>query len=420
MDDQEHEGHERRFESLAVTAGEEPQVGPGAPGDVTVPIHLSSTYALEDVDVDASDADFDPAEGDYIYSRVANPTRQALEERLAALEDAAHGFAFASGTAAINTTMLSVVEPGDHVVAIDQIYGGTYSMLHELFARRLDVDVSFVDARDPDLVADAMRPETALVWLESPTNPLLRLCDIGAIADVVGDDAVVGVDNTFASPYFQQPLALGADLSVGSTTKYCGGHSDSIGGAVVTNDDDLAGEIRLHQRTTMGNMLAPFDAYQVLRGLKTLPMRMRRHEANATAVADHLAERELVETVHYPGLESHPQHDLATEQMSGYGGMVAAELATDFEGVRRFLRATEAFTLAVSLGGVESLVEHPASMTHAKLSAAERAELGITESLLRFSVGVEATDDLLVDVERGLAAVRRYHDGEPAGAAAED
>jgi cystathionine gamma-lyase len=409
MDPHERQDHGRRFETLAVTAGEEPEAGADEVGDVTVPIHLASTFAVPDVDMETELDDLDPGDDEYLYSRLANPTRRAFEERMAALEDATHGLGFASGSAAINATITAVVEPGDHVVAFDDLYGGTRTMLKELFRDRLNVDVTFVDARDPSAVAGATRPETELVWLETPTNPLLRLCDVETIVELVGDDVVVGVDNTFASPYFQQPLALGADVSVHSTTKYLNGHSDAIGGAVMTDDDELAGEIQFMQQVAMGNMVAPFDAYQVLRGTKTLPMRMRRHEENATAVAEFLVGHELVETVNYPGLESHPQHELATRQMSGYGGVVSAELATDFEGVRHFLAATEAFALAVSLGGVESLVEHPASMTHSPLTAEERAELGISESLLRFSVGVEATEDLLTDLEWGLQAVEQYH-----------
>jgi cystathionine gamma-lyase len=393
------------FDTLAVTHGEHGE-RPMRGRDITVPIHLASTYEVEGIDPDSTLEDLDPDQGDFLYSRLSNPTRNALEHRLAALEGGEHGFAFSSGTAAIVAAITAAVEPGDHVVAFDDLYGGTKSMLNRLFADRLNVDVSLVDARETENVADAMRPETTLVWMESPTNPLMRLCDIEAIAAVADEhDAVLGVDNTFVSPTFQQPLALGADVVVHSTTKFLNGHSDSIGGAAITDDPDLADEMGFLQQVGMGSMLSPFDSFMVLRGTKTLPLRMDRHESNAMAVAEYLEGHPRVSAVHFPGLESHPQHDLADRQMAGYGGVLSFELDADLADVEEFVAALEYFPLAVSLGGVESLIEHPASMTHSPLSQAERDELGISDSLLRMSVGIEAEQDLLADLERGFAAI---------------
>jgi cystathionine gamma-lyase len=394
-----------RFETLAVTHAEQPSHDQRA-GDVTMPIHLASTYAVDGIDPDTALEDLDPDDNEYLYTRLANPTRNALEKRLAALEGGDHAMAFASGTSAIVATVMATVEPGDHVVAFDDLYGGTNTMLKELFRDRLDVAVDFVDARDPANVSDAVREETELVWMETPTNPLLRLCDIEAIASVAESvDATLGVDNTFLSPYFQRPLELGADVVVHSTTKYLNGHSDSLGGVAVTSDEDVAAEIGFLQQVGMGNVLAPFDAFLTLRGLKTLPLRMRQHETNAAEIAAFLDEHEQVEAVHYPGLESHPQYDLAERQMDGGGGVVSFELAGDLAAVEEFVARLDEFELAVSLGGVESLIEHPASMTHSPLSAEERAELGITDSLLRVSAGVEHPRDLIADLDAALDAL---------------
>lgn len=390
-----------RFDTEAVANGAESPTG-----DVVPPIHLSSTYELPGVDPEMSLDDVDPDAGEYLYARLSNPTRHAVERQLATLERGEHGFAFASGSAAIVTAMLAVVEPGDHVVAFDDLYTGTKRMLDDLFAARLGAEVSYVDATDPRNVAEAMRAETALVWMESPTNPLMHLCDIGAIADIAAEhDAVFGVDNTFASPYFQRPLGLGADLVAHSTTKYLNGHSDGLGGAVVTDEDGLAESIGFLQRVALGNALAPFDSYLLGRGIKTLPLRMRQHEANARELAAYLEDHDQVRTVYYPGLESHPQHDLATDQMLGYGGVLSFELQGGLQDAIVFLEALETMTLAVSLGGVETLVEHPATMTHEPLGAERRAEVGISDALVRVSVGVEDIADLLADVERGFEAV---------------
>lgn len=395
---------DRRFETLSVTYGEEPDLSNA--GDVTSPIHLASTYAVEGIDMDTALEDLDPEEGEFLYTRLSNPTRHAVEKRIAALEGGDHAMAFASGTSAIVSTVMAAVEPGDHVVAFEDLYGGTNTMLKELFREKLNVAVDFVDATDPETVRAATTDETALLWMETPTNPLLRLCDVeemAAIADEYG--ALLGVDNTFMGPYFQRPLELGADVVVHSTTKYINGHSDSLGGVAVLSDDEYAEEIGFLQQVGMGNVMAPFDAYMVLRGMKTLPLRMRQHETNAAEVAAYLDSHDRVSAVHYPGLDSHPQHDLANDQMDGHGGVLSFEIDGDLEAVERFVAALEEFTLAVSLGGVESLIEHPASMTHSPLPAEERAELGITDSLLRVSVGVEHPKDLLADLERGFDAM---------------
>lgn len=397
---------DRAFETLAVTAGEEPFRTGSDAGDVVSPLHLASTFALPGLDTEMSLEDVDPDAGEFVYSRLSNPTRHALETRLAALEGGDHAMAFSSGTAAIFTTILSVVEPGDHLVAFDDLYAGTRRMLEEVFAARLNVGVTFVDATETAAVEAAVTDETSFVWMETPTNPKLELCDIAAIAEIADRaDATFGVDNTFASPYFQRPLELGADVVAHSATKYLNGHSDTVGGAVVTSDDVLADQLQFHQQVGVGDMLAPFDSYLVLRGLKTLPMRMRQHERNATAIADYLEAHEAVSEVYYPGLESHPQHDLACEQMDGFGGILSFELAGDIDDAATFLEALDEFTLAVSVGGVESLIELPAGMTHEPLSQAEREALGITETLIRVSAGVEATADLLADLERGFDAI---------------
>ena len=397
---------ELTMETIAAAYGEEPFRPGSEVGDVSAPIHLSSTFAVPGVDADFSLEDLDPDAGEFVYSRLSNPTRHALETRLAALEGGKHGMAFSSGTSAIFTAILSVVEPGDHLVAGADCYSGTRRMLEEVFDERLDVSVTFVDSRETGAVREAMTDRTSFVWMETPTNPRMDLCDIAAIAEIAAaHDAVYGVDNTFASPCFQRPLELGADLVGHSTTKYLNGHSDSLGGVVITSDDELAESIRFHQQVGIGNVLSPFDSYLVLRGLKTLPGRMRAHAETAGALARFLAAHELVEAVHYPGLESHPQHDLAREQMDGYSGVLSFELAGGIEDAKRFLEALEVCNLAVSLGGVETLIEHPATMTHEPLSPEERAALGISETLIRLSVGLEGLEDLRADLERGLEAV---------------
>ncbi|AUX09461.1 cystathionine gamma-lyase [Halalkaliarchaeum desulfuricum] len=390
-----------RFDTRAVLDGSESPAG-----DVVPPIHLSSTFELPGIDPELRLEDVDPSAGEFLYGRLSNPTRHAVENQIAALEGGEMGFAFSSGTAAIATAVLSIVEPGDHLVAFDDLYAGTRRMFEELFDHQLDVDIEFVDATDVETVADAVGDDTAMVWMETPTNPLIRLCDVAAIAEVADEhDAVFGVDNTFASPYFQRPLELGADLVAHSTTKYLNGHSDGIGGAVVTDDPEVAEALGFRQQVALGNGLAPFDSYLLARGLKTLGVRMRKHEENALALAEYLEAHDRVREVYYPGLESHPQHELASRQMDGYGGVLSFELEGDLWDAKAFLEALETMTLAVSLGGVETLIEHPATMTHEPLGVERRREIGISDSLIRVSVGIEDVRDLRADFERGFAAI---------------
>lgn len=379
----------------AVHAGERPDDLASTARDAVSPIHLATTHEMR--------RPGEPEHG-YKYSRFGNPTRDALETRLARLVGADRARAFSSGTAAVVTSALALVNPGDHVVAFDAIYGGTRLLFDDLFADQFGVEVEYVDATDPDEVAAAVGPETALVWMETPTNPLLKLCDLAAIAEIAHDHgAPLGVDNTFATPYFQRPLDLGADFVVHSTTKYLNGHSDSTGGVVATNDDGIADRVAHLQQYDLGNLLAPVDAYLVLRGTKTLPLRMERHATNAQRVAEYLADHPAVEEVNYPGLETHPQHELATRQMDGYGGVVSFELDATAVETKAVLEELEVFTVAVSLGGVESLVEHPWSMSASYLPPDDRRAAGISESLVRAPVGIEDSDDLLADLERVLA-----------------
>jgi len=378
---------EYRFETLAVGTT---SVDASNTPDVVSPIHLSSTF------------EWGRSDSTHEYGRESNPTRSALEAQLAQLEGADHGLAFASGMGAISTAILSVVPPGGHLVSSDSIYGGTEAFLRELVADSLGVTVTFVDARDPDAVAAAVGPGTDAVWVESPTNPLLRLCDIRAIADVLtAHDAVLGVDSTFASPYFQDPLELGADIVVHSTTKYLNGHSDSIGGAVLTDDDDIFEQLSFTQRIGLGNVLSPFDCYLVSRGIKTLPARMQRHETNAMAVAELLDAHDRVSRVRYPGLETHPQHALAAEQMSGYSGMVSFELEGGPAALEAFIDRLELFTPGASLGGVESLVEVPSLMIPDTLDRGS-ATATIPDTLVRLSVGIEHPEDLCADIRSAL------------------
>ncbi|WP_336346025.1 trans-sulfuration enzyme family protein [Halalkalicoccus ordinarius] len=385
--------NENRFSTIAVgTAETEARPHHGGTNDVVAPIHLSSTFEWAGGD-DANEHE---------YSRESNPTRAALEEQLARLEGGEHGLAFSSGMAAISTTMLSLVPPGGHLVSSDSIYGGTEKLLTKLVAGHLGVDVEFVDAREPENIASAVDSDTDLIWAETPTNPLMRLSDIRSIADIANDHGIpFGVDNTFASPYFQAPLELGADIVVHSTTKYLNGHSDSIGGAVITDDDAVFENLAFAQRIGLGNMLSPFDCYLVARGIKTLPARMKHHQENAMAVARLLEGHDRVTHVHYPGLESHPQHDLAGEQMSGYSGMLSFEFDGSLTELEAFLNGLTIFTPGTSLGGVESLVEVP-SLMRPDQGSHESATTDIPETLVRLSVGIEDVDDLCEDLRSAL------------------
>ncbi|WP_306059112.1 trans-sulfuration enzyme family protein [Natronococcus wangiae] len=382
-----------RFATIAVGAAEtETHLHRNGTNDVVPPIHLSTTFEW------ASGEDTNKHD----YSRESNPTRAALEEQLARLEGGEHGLAFASGMAATSTTMLSLVPPGGHVVSSDTIYSGTEKLLTEHVAGHLGVDIDFVDARDSDNVAGAVNADTDLIWAETPSNPLIRLCDIQTIADIADDhDALFGVDSTFASPYYQAPLELGADVVVHSTTKYLNGHSDSIGGAVITDDGGVFEQLAFAQQVGLGNMLSPFDCYLVARGIKTLPARMEHHEKNAMAVARFLESHDRVARVYYPGLESHPQHDLASEQMSGYSGMLSFEFDGTLIELEAFIEGLEVFTPGASLGGVKSLVEIPSLMIPDEFSRSEDSA-EIPETLVRVSVGLEDADDLCEDLRKAL------------------
>lgn len=378
-----------KFATRAIHAGQEPDPSTGA---VMTPIFQTSTYAQ---------AGLGEHKG-FEYSRSGNPTRMSLESCLAALENGRYGLAFASGLAAENA-ILSLLSAGDHLVSCDDLYGGTYR-LFERVLKRYQVESSYVSASaSVESYAKALRPNTKMLWLETPTNPLLNLVDIRALSEMAHQrKLIVVVDNTFASPYFQQPLELGADIVVHSTTKYINGHSDVIGGALALNDQELYESIKFYQNAA-GGVPGPFDSWLTLRGIKTLAVRMRQHNENGIAVARFLAEHPRVEKVYYPGLPSHPDHELAKRQMSGFGGMVSFQFKGSYEDVSRMVRRFQVFTLAESLGGVESLVCHPASMTHASIPREIREARGLTDTLLRLSVGIEDSDDLLADLEQVLA-----------------
>jgi cystathionine gamma-lyase len=380
-----------RFDTLAIHAGQQPDPTTGA---VMTPVYLTSTYVQ---DGPGNHKGFE-------YSRTQNPTRHALQDCLAALEGARHGLAFASGLAATDA-ILHLLSAGDHVLASDDVYGGTFRLFDKVF-RRHGLEFSYADMSDPANVARELRPNTRLVWIESPTNPMLKIVDLAAVAGLArAAGALSVVDNTFATPYFQRPLALGIDLVTHSTTKYLNGHSDVIGGAVMLGDAALYDRLKFLQNA-VGGVPSPMDAFLVLRGLKTLHLRMARHAENAGALARFLEGHAQVERVIYPGLASHPQHALAARQMTGFGGMLAFTIRGGLPAADAFLRAVRIFACAESLGGVESLIEHPAIMTHASVPAAIRAALGIADGFIRVSVGVEHLDDLREDLERGFAAAR--------------
>ena len=377
-----------KFATKAIHAGQEPDPSTGS---IMTPIYQTATYAQ---------AGLGEHKG-FEYSRTSNPTRAALEACIAALEEGAYGLAFASGMAA-ESAILSLLSAGDHVVSCDDTYGGTYRIFERVM-RRYNVEFSYVPADKVANYEKAIRPNTKMIWLETPTNPLLRLIDIQAIAALAHNrNLLVVVDNTFASPYFQRPLKLGADIVVHSTTKYINGHSDAIGGALVTSNEEAYQSIKFYQNAA-GGVPGPFDAWLTLLGLKTLAVRMRQHEANALAVAAFLQEHPRVEKVYYPGLPSHPDYALAKRQMSGFGGMVSFQFKGTYQDVAQMVRRFKVFTLAESLGGVESLVSHPASMTHGSIPKDIRESRGLTDTLLRLSVGIEDIEDILADLEHVLA-----------------
>ena len=376
------------FESRAIHAGSEPDP---TTGSVVTPIYATSTYKQDGVG---------GLRGGYEYSRSANPTRTALEECIAALEGGDHGLAFASGLAAEDTLLRSVCKPGDHIVVPDDAYGGSFRLFAKV-AGPWGVELTSAHVADTEAMAAAIQPgRTKVVWVETPTNPLLTIADISALATVAHDaGAILVVDNTFASPYLQQPLALGADVVLHSTTKYCGGHSDVVGGALVVSDDALEETLRFHQNA-IGGVAGPFDAWLVHRGLKTLAIRMERHCDNAEAVVAHLADHPAVAEVIYPGLVEHPGHELATKQMRRYGGIVSFRVKAGEQAALDVCAATKVWTLGESLGGVESLIEHPGRMTHASVAG---TELEVPADLIRLSVGIETVDDLVADLDQALA-----------------
>lgn len=372
----------------AVHAGQEPE--PLA-GSVTMPIFQTSTYVQEGIGKNKG----------YDYARTVNPTRQALERNVAALEGGTHGLAFGSGMGAIHG-VLTLLSAGDHVVCGENVYGGTHRLMDKILSR-LGLSFTFVDTRDADPVAAAVTPKTRMLFVETPTNPLMRLADLAALGDLAKDRKLLFVvDNTFATPVFQRPFEFGADIVLHSTTKYLNGHSDMVGGIVALRSDDLAAQLQFIQKS-VGAVPGPFDCWLALRGTKTLPLRMRQHDANGRRIAEWLAADQRVPAVFYPGLPSHPQHDLACRQMMGFGGMLSIE-AGSLERARGIVERTRLFALAESLGGVESLIGHPASMTHAAVPPAMRQAMGLTDGLVRLSVGIEDAEDLIADLDQALGS----------------
>jgi cystathionine beta-lyase/cystathionine gamma-synthase len=378
---------ETGFGTKAIHAGQSPDPSTGA---IMTPVYMTSTYVQEEPAVTKG----------YDYSRSGNPTRAALEGNLAGLEGGKHGLGFASGMAAI-TCVMNLLESGDHVIAGNDLYGGTYRLLKTVYAK-FGVESTLIDMTDLSQLEAAFRPNTKLVMLETPTNPLLRCCDLEAVATISRQKgAMTMADNTFATPYLQQPLALGCDVVIHSTTKYLGGHSDVVGGATICNDDELQQRL-MHFQNSCGGTPGPMDSFLTLRGTKTLHVRMDRHCDNAERVVDHLARHDKVERVIYPGAADHPQHAVAAKQMKRFGGMVSVELKASLGQARKMMSSFEVFSLAESLGGVESLVDHPASMTHASIPSEERAAVGLQDGLIRLSVGIEDSDDLIADLDQAI------------------
>ncbi len=379
----------KKFATRAIHAGQKPDPTTGA---IMPPIYATSTYVQES-----------PGEHKgYEYSRTQNPTRMAYERCIADLESGKHGFAFASGMAATGT-ILELIDSGSKIVAMDDLYGGTRRLFSNVRERSAGLRFEFVDLSDNAAAEAAIADDTSMVWIESPTNPLLKLVDLEAIAGLAKKSgALVVVDNTFATPYLQRPLELGADIVMHSATKFINGHSDMVGGIVAVNDDALAEQLAYLQNS-IGSVAGPFDSFLALRGVKTLDVRMERHCKSSMQIAKWLEGHDNVERVLYPGLESHPQHQLAKKQMPGYGGIVTFFIKGGLKEARRFLETCEVFSLAESLGGVESLVDHPAIMTHASVPEEERAKLGISDTLIRLSVGIEDVDDLIADLDQALA-----------------
>ncbi|MCL4346529.1 MAG: aminotransferase class I/II-fold pyridoxal phosphate-dependent enzyme [Candidatus Thermoplasmatota archaeon] len=380
-----------KFATRAIHSGEEPDCRNGF-GDVVSPIHMSTTYASTEPG---------RATRGYDYTRTANPTRTALETKLASLEGAKHGLAFASGLAAETTLFLSLLKRGDNVLAAEDLYGGTRRLLVNVLSG-FGISTTFADFTDPDALRSKFRKKTALLWMESPSNPLMKVSDIRLISEIAHEHGAISVvDNTFMSPFLQHPLKLGADIVLHSTTKYIAGHSDVLGGAVMLSDDALFERIHFNQNAA-GAVPSPFDSFLVMRGAKTLHLRMQRHCENAAELASFLEERKEISHVLYPGLESHPQHRLASRQADGFGGMLSFEISGSEADARKFVRRLKLFALAESLGGVESLIEIPALMTHASVPESERRRLGINGRLIRLSAGIEDIDDLKGDLLQAL------------------
>lgn len=380
------------FDTRAIHIGEEPNFEPGGTGDVVASIQLSTTYARQKVQ--------EPTAG-HEYGRSDNPTRLTYEKKLATLEGAQYGLAFASGLAAETTVALALLTDKKNLLAGDDLYGGTVRLFNKVL-KPFGINTTYVDTTNPNNVAQAINANTGLVWIETPSNPLLKVTDIKAVAQICQQHGVpLLVDNTFLSPVFQNPLALGADIALHSTSKYINGHSDVIGGAVMTNSDDLHTKIKFVQNAA-GGVPSPFDCYMAMRGLKTLGARMRQHQANAIEVAKFLEQHPAVQSVAYPGLHSHPQHAIATRQGSGFGGMVTFVLKGGLPAAETFLASVKVFLLAESLGGVESLIEHPALMTHASVAPEVRQQIGISDGLVRVSCGIENTTDLINDLKQAL------------------
>ena len=379
----------QHFDTRAIHAGQTPDPSTGA---VMTPIYATSTYQQSAPGVHQG----------YEYSRTSNPTRAAFEACIASLESGMQGYAFASGMAAINT-LIDLLDHGDHVVAMDDLYGGTYRLFDKVKTRTSNLSFSFVDMSNMDMLAAAIQPNTRMIWLESPSNPMLKLADLRKIAAFAKQHGILTVvDNTFATPWIQRPLELGCDIVVHSATKYLNGHSDVVNGVIVVGDNPLLAEKIAFLQNSSGGISSPFDSFLVLRSLKTLSIRMQRHSENAMALAHWLEKHPRIERVIYPGLTSHPQHDLAKQQMHTFGGMISMVVDGGLEGAKRFLSRCELFTLAESLGGVESLIEHPAIMTHASVPALLRKKLGIEDGFVRLSVGIEHLDDLKADLSNAL------------------
>lgn len=380
-----------KFSTRAIHAGQHPDPTTGA---IMTPVYLTSTYVQESPGVHKG----------WEYSRTHNPTRKAYENCIANLESAKFGFAFASGCAA-TTTVMQMLKQGDHVVAFDDMYGGTFRLFDKVL-RHNGLEFTFTDLTEVENFSKAIKPNTKMVWLETPTNPTLKLTDIEAIVKIAKQkNILVVVDNTFMSPYFQRPIELGADIVVHSATKYIGGHSDMVGGVAVTNDEKIAEKIGFLSNS-MGGVQGAFDSFLALRSLKTLPIRMKAHAESAMKVANYLEAHPLVEKVVYPGLKSHPQYELAKKQMHGFGGMITFFIKGGLPASKKFLESVHVFALAESLGGVESLIEHPAIMTHASVPADQRQKLGIDDSLIRLSVGIEDIDDILADLKQAFERVQ--------------